>query len=158
MRIQLSLHSLQAMLTILSTRINLVVYNLVYDIVDMNKPPISFRLTDKEWEVLEREQQSDESINQTAARLLREKLGIQNVDSEYTLENNTLSNWISDEINKKLQSTKFAIESLAEDKINQEIINIKLRLEEVEAKLAAKLTRKPRTPKTATMGEPAQRE
>lgn len=101
----------------------------------MNKPPISFRLTDKEWEVLEREQQLNESINQTAARLLREKLGIQNVDNEYTLKNNTLSNWISDEINSKLQSTKFALESLVEDKINQEIININQRLAEIEKRL-----------------------
>lgn len=137
------------MLTRLSTAFNIVVYSLVNNYVDMNKPPISFRLTDREWEVLEKEQQLNESVNQTAARLLRERLGIQDVDNEYTLETNTLSNWISDEINRKLQSTKFALESLAEDKINQEIININLRLAEVEAKLAAKPARKPRSPKAA---------
>lgn len=151
------------MLTILFTVTKLVVYSLVNSYVDMNKPPISFRLTDKEWEVLEQEQQPNESINQTAARLLREKLGIQNVDNEYTLEANTLNNWISDVVNSKAKSIQFAFESLAGDEIRKvyerlgpletrldfQIEQILQRLSEVEAKLAAKSTRKPRSPKTA---------
>ncbi len=151
------------MLTDLYTVLIMLYTSLVDNEVDMNKPPISFRLTDKEWEVLEREQQSNESINQTAARLLREKLGIQNVDNEYTLETNTLRNWITDEVNLKSRGLQFAFESLAEDEIRKvyerlgpletrldfQIEQILQRLSEVEAKLVAKPARKPRSPKAA---------
>jgi len=124
-----------------------MLYTSLVDYTNMNKPPISFRLTDKEWEVLEREQQANESINQTAARLLRERLGIQDVDNEYTLESTTLSSWISDEINRRLESTKFALESLAEDRINLEISKINQRLAEIEKRLPKPRAKKSTEPK-----------
>ena len=42
----------------------------------MSKPPISFRLSDDEWLILESNQQEGESISLTAARLLRKQLGV----------------------------------------------------------------------------------
>ncbi|NCS26973.1 MAG: hypothetical protein GPI96_22100, partial [Microcystis aeruginosa BS13-02] len=42
----------------------------------MSKPPISFRLSDDEWLLLESNQQEGESISLTAARLLRKQLGV----------------------------------------------------------------------------------
>lgn len=41
----------------------------------MTHPPITFRLSDREIELLRASQQDGESLNQTAARLLRERLG-----------------------------------------------------------------------------------
>lgn len=104
----------------------------------MNRPPISFRFTDKEYELLEKEQQEGESINQTASRLLRERLGILTVDNVYTLESTTLNNWISDSINSQLKNTHWALESIA----SNEISKIHQRLDEIEKRLP-----KPRTKK-----------
>jgi hypothetical protein len=126
------------MLTKLSTIFSMVVYNLVDDYVDMNtKPPISFRFTDRELEVLEREKQPDESINQTAARLLRVHLGI--IDSnEYQLEEKTLERWITDSVNRSTENVRFFLETMIEDKI----ATLEQKLEEIEKKLP-----KPRTKK-----------
>jgi hypothetical protein len=47
-------------------------------------PPISFRLNAHELELLNEYKNDSESINQCAARLLRERLGIPDVDSQST--------------------------------------------------------------------------
>lgn len=58
--------------------------NLV-DSTDMKQlPPISFRLTALELELLNNHKEDHESINQCAARLLRERLGIPDVNSNST--------------------------------------------------------------------------
>jgi regulator of protease activity HflC (stomatin/prohibitin superfamily) len=127
------------MLTRLSIVLNMVVYNLVYNRVDMNKSPISFRLSDREYEVLEQERQEGESINQTAARLLREKLGIINVDNAYTLESTTLKEWIVREVNAHVKNMQFSLETLSFD----EIAKINERLDAIEKRLPKSRTRKP---------------
>jgi hypothetical protein len=129
------------MLTKLSTILNMVVYNSVDNYIDMNtRPPISFRFTDRELEVLEREKRLDESINQTAARLLRVHLGI--IDSnEHQLEEKTLERWITDSVNQSTNNVRFALETMIEDKIAM----LEQKLEEIEKKLP-----KPRTKKSSS--------
>jgi regulator of protease activity HflC (stomatin/prohibitin superfamily) len=126
------------MLTKLSIILNIVVYNLIYNRVDMNKSPISFRLSDREYEVLEQERQERESINQTAARLLREKLGIIDVDNVYTLESTTLKEWIVREVNAHVKNMQFSLETLSFN----EIAKINERLDAIEKSLPKPRTRK----------------
>jgi hypothetical protein len=68
----------------------------------MSKPPISFRLSEHELELLESNQRENESLSQTAARLLREKLGTVN-GSVDNLENKTLNRLIEDRVNELKQ-------------------------------------------------------
>lgn len=104
----------------------------------MSKPPISFRLSDREWEVLKEAQQERESINQTAARLLRERLGTPSVDLESTLESTILGDWISELISLKLESTQWTFKNIA----FEEVERINQRLDLIETKLPKPRTRK----------------
>ena len=65
----------------------------------MSKPPISFRLSDDEWLLLESNQQEGESISLTAARLLRKQLGV--VDGSIdNLETKNLNKIIQERIDE----------------------------------------------------------
>lgn len=98
------------------------------------RPPISFRFSDHELEVLEREQLQSESINQTAARLLREKLGLVDVNSESTIGKQTLESWIDNAVVAKVQHMVYegneAVYTLV-DKLSK-------RIDELEKKLGSK--------------------
>lgn len=83
----------------------------------MSKPPITFRLTDHEYEILEKNQQSGESINLCAARLLREKLGIVDNDGITRLEEQTLESWITDRVNDKVDNLKSYLEVLVNERV-----------------------------------------
>ncbi len=65
----------------------------------MSRQPISFRLSEHEFEILESNQRPDESLNQTAARLLREKLGVIN-GSINNLEVKTLDRIIESKVDR----------------------------------------------------------
>lgn len=68
----------------------------------MSKPPISFRLSERELELLESNQRDNESLSQTAARLLREKLGT--IDGSINnLETKTLDRLVEDKVNQLKQ-------------------------------------------------------
>jgi hypothetical protein len=121
------------MFTKLSTVAIVVVYKIVYNSVDMNsKSPISFRLSDKELEVLERERQEHESINQVAARLLRERLGLTTGNNE---ETKTLEALISEIIFSQLK--------IVESNFKEETFKLNVKLTEIEARLP-----KPRAKRT----------
>ncbi|MBD2119158.1 hypothetical protein, partial [Microcystis wesenbergii] len=65
----------------------------------MSKPPISFRLSDDEWLLLEYNQQEGESISLTAARLLRKQLGVLDGSID-KLETKNLNQLIQDRIDE----------------------------------------------------------
>lgn len=103
-----------------------------------NRPPISFRLTDDEYSLLTQEQLENESINQTAARLLRQKLGIQNVDNKFTFDKTTIENLIYSIVEEQLENIiKLKSDLLYEYKklVSTEIDKLSTKINEVEGKL-----------------------
>lgn len=112
----------------------------------MSKPPITFRLNDLEYQLLEKEKREDESINQTASRLLRERLGIRE-EINPTLDKQTIDEIIAERINLCFEGFK----SIYEDYISEVIeTKVNARIEELKPKPA---TRKPptRTTKSKTI-------
>jgi hypothetical protein len=105
----------------------------------MSRQPISFRLTEIEFNALESNQIDNESLNQTAARLLRLQLGVtaQNSSSEVT-EVKNLENLIEDKVNEAI--------SLVYNRVDSIVDQINTRLKALENK--PKTTR--RTPKKST--------
>lgn len=85
-------------------------------------PPISFRLNAHELELLNEHKNDNESINQCAARLLRERLGIPDVNSQSTQVEPLLQVMICDivtellrvERTKRDQALKDALEPVVE--------------------------------------------
>jgi hypothetical protein len=102
----------------------------------MSKPPISFRLNDHELTLLESNQRDGESLSQTAARLLREKLGIFNGSVE-NLEIKTLDGLIEDKVNR----LKEDVNSYVDNRVNAIIERIE------------KLETKPRSPRRSPIKE-----
>ena len=91
----------------------------------MSKPPISFRLSDDEWLLLESNQQEGESISLTAARLLRKQLGV--LDGQVDkLETKTLNHLIQDRIDE----LKSDVNSYVNNRVNE----LLLRIEALETK------------------------
>jgi predicted glycosyl hydrolase (DUF1957 family) len=86
----------------------------------MQKPPITFRFSEAEYDLLEKSKQDDESINQCAARLLREKLGIK-VSEGMTLDTVTLDEYVNTRVNSHVNAIKFWLESHLEEKIKSEV-------------------------------------
>jgi isocitrate/isopropylmalate dehydrogenase len=76
----------------------------------MSKPPISFRLNDYELNLLESNQRDGESLSQTAARLLREKLGVLNGPIE-NLETKTLDGLIEDKVNRLREDVNIYVDN-----------------------------------------------
>lgn len=77
---------------------------------------ISYRITDKELELLQKELKEGESISLTAARLLRERLGVVVDEDDNTLfEKSTLEEVIESKVNKAINSKEFVNESKVED-------------------------------------------
>lgn len=107
------------------------------------RPPISFRFTDQEFEVLEREQLQAESLSQTAARLLRERLGLVSVDNQSTLSKLTLELWIDSAVQEKLDYILNGCHEI----VYKEVDKLNQRLEAVEIKLETK----PRTTRKSTV-------
>jgi len=91
----------------------------------MSKPPISFRLSDDEWLLLESNQQEGESISLTAARLLRKQLGVLDGPID-KLETKTLNHLIQDRIDE----LKSDVNSYVNNRVNE----LLLRIEALEAK------------------------
>lgn len=85
----------------------------------MSRQPISFRLSEDEWLLLESNQQDGESLNQTAARLLRSKLGVLNgaIDN---LETKNLNQLIQDRIDE----LKSDVNSYVDNRVNALIARI----------------------------------
>lgn len=110
----------------------------------MSRPPISFRLSEDEWLLLESNQQDGESLSQTAARLLRSKLGVLDKDND-KLETKTLDGLIEDKIN----SLKEDVYSCVDSRIQEMLLKHQLlsRIEALETK--PKTTRRT-TPKTTS--------
>lgn len=96
----------------------------------MSKPPISFRLNDHELNLLESNQRDGESLSQTAARLLREKLGVLNGSIE-NLEPKTLDGLIEDKVNQLRED----VNTYVDNRVNALIERI------------VKLETKPKTPR-----------
>lgn len=80
----------------------------------MSKPPISFRLSDDEWLILESNQQEGESISLTAARLLRKQLGVLEGPID-KLETKTLNQLIQDRIDE----LKSDVNSYVNNRVNE---------------------------------------
>ena len=91
----------------------------------MSKPPISFRLSDDEWLLLESNQQEGESISLTAARLLRKQLGVLDGPID-KLETKTLNHLIQDRIDQ----LKSDVNSYVNNRVNE----LLARIEALEAK------------------------
>lgn len=91
----------------------------------MSKPPISFRLSEDEWLLLESNQQEGESISLTAARLLRKQLGVLDGSID-RLETKTLCQLIDDRIESYLQD----VNSYVNNRVNE----LLTRIEALEAK------------------------
>jgi hypothetical protein len=91
----------------------------------MSKPPISFRLSDDEWLILESNQQEGESISLTAARLLRKQLGVLDGSID-KLETKTLNHLIQDRIDE----LKSDVNSYVNNRVNE----LLARIEALEAK------------------------
>lgn len=92
----------------------------------MSKPPISFRLSDDEWLLLESNQQPGESLSLTAARLLRNQLGV--VDGGVDkLETKTLNQFVQD----KIDEVKSDVNSYVNNRVNELLV----RIEALETKL-----------------------
>jgi hypothetical protein len=91
----------------------------------MSKPPISFRLSEDEWLLLESNQQEGESISLTAARLLRKQLGVLDGPID-RLETKTLFQLIDDRIESYLQD----VNSYVNNRVNE----LLTRIEALEAK------------------------
>lgn len=91
----------------------------------MSRPPISFRLSEDEWLLLESNQQDGESLSQTAARLLRSKLGVLDgaIDK---LETKNLNQLIQDRIDE----LKLDVNSYVNNRVNE----LLARIEALEAK------------------------
>lgn len=108
----------------------------------MSRQPISFRLSEDEWLLLESNQQDGESLNQTAARLLRSKLGILDgaVDK---LETKNLNQLIQDRINE----LKSDVNSYVDNRVNALIA----RIEALETK--PKTTRRTTSKTTSKISE-----
>lgn len=95
------------------------------EMLTMSKPPISFRLSDDEWLLLESNQQEGESISLTAARLLRKQLGV--LDGQVDkLETKTLNYLIQDRIDE----LKSDVNSYVNNRVNE----LLLRIEALETK------------------------
>lgn len=91
----------------------------------MSRPPISFRLSEDEWKVLEYNQQDGESLSQTAARLLRSKLGL--IDRPIDkLETKTLDRIIEDKVNE--------LRSDVNSYVNNRVNDLIARIEALETK------------------------
>lgn len=102
-------------------------------------PPISFRFTEQELEVLEKEQLQNESIHQTASRLLRERLGLINVNNKSNLNKQTLEKWINDIITSRLD----AVVCECNNVVYKEVDKVSKRIEKLETK--SRSTRKSTT-------------
>jgi hypothetical protein len=86
----------------------------------MSRPPITFRLTEHECQLLEYARQDGESINQTASRLLRERLGIREEISS-TFDEHTLDTVINEKVNAKVENLKMWIETLVNTNVNNQV-------------------------------------
>jgi len=91
----------------------------------MSKPPISFRLSDDEWLILESNQQEGESISLTAARLLRKQLGVLDGSID-KLETKNLNQLIQDRIDE--------LRSDVNSYVNNRVNELLSRIENLEAK------------------------
>lgn len=91
----------------------------------MSKPPISFRLSDDEWLLLESNQQEGESISLTAARLLRKQLGVLDGSID-KLETKNLNQLIQDRIDE--------LRSDVDRYVNNRVNELLSRIENLEAK------------------------
>lgn len=96
--------------------------------------PISFRLSKQEIEVLQQEQKSDESLSLTAARLLREHLGLVDVDGKSTLSRQTLESLIREIVVEQIESLSYGFNKT----VNLEVDKIGKRVDLLEAKLETK--------------------
>ena len=106
----------------------------------MSKPPISFRLSDDEWLLLESNQQEGESISLTAARLLRKQLGV--LDGQVDkLETKTLNHLIQDRIDE----LKSDVNSYVNNRVNELLLRIEAL--ETKSKTTARRTTSKVTPK-----------
>lgn len=76
----------------------------------MNRSPISFRLTDRELDLLESNRRENESLSLTAARLLREKLGTLNGSID-NLETKTLDGLIEDKVNQLREDVNMYVDN-----------------------------------------------
>ena len=89
----------------------------------MSKPPISFRLSDDEWLILESNQQEGESISLTAARLLRKQLGVLDGSID-KLETKNLNKIIQERIDEvKLDVNTY---------VNKQVNDLLVRIEALE--------------------------
>ncbi len=91
----------------------------------MSKPPISFRLSDDEWLLLEYNQQEGESISLTAARLLRKQLGVLDGSID-KLETKNLNQLIQDRVDE--------LRSDVNSYVNNRVNELLSRIENLEAK------------------------
>ena len=92
----------------------------------MSKPPISFRLSDDEWLLLESNQQEGESISLTAARLLRKQLGV--VDG-------SIDNLETKNLNKIIQERIDEVKLDVNTYVNKQVSDLLLRIEALENRL-----------------------
>ena len=84
-----------------------------------SKPPISFRLSEDELILLESNQQPGESLSLTAARLLREKLGVLDGPID-KLETKNLNHLIQDRIDE----LKLDVNTYVNNRVNELLVRI----------------------------------
>ena len=84
-----------------------------------SKPPISFRLSDDELILLEANRQPGESLSLTAARLLREKLGVLDGPIDQ-LESKNLNHLIQDRIDE----LKLDVNTYVNNRVNELLVRI----------------------------------
>jgi hypothetical protein len=106
---------------------------------------ISFRLTDDEANLLARLQENDESLSLVAARIVREKLGVSEVNTRLTSSLTSLEDLITDIVNSKLTSVNNNIKESIDEFTGSEIKTVKAEIEQIKTRLWVLETPKKRT-------------
>lgn len=115
----------------------------------MGSQVISFRFNDDEFEALEAQRINEESINQTASRILREALGLQIVDSGIQLDRRALDDRIEAVIAERTNYIVNSCEQLIKDRLEA----LEKRIAELEAPKKPATSKRSKT-NTSTVKKP----
>lgn len=105
-----------------------------------SKPPISFRLSDDELILLEANRQPGESLSLTAARLLREKLGVLDGPID-KLETKNLNHLIQDRIDE----LKSDVNTYVNNRVNELLVRIEALEKPKPRRTTSKVSKEPET-------------
>lgn len=94
---------------------------------------VSFRLSDDEVEILDAMRRADESVNQAAARLLRERMGLGTVYDTSTVRTQQLQEWLEQIVDAKIDYITNSCQQIVDTKVDSLEKRLHV-LEEVPAK------------------------